>query len=299
MAQQTQVYVYNQRAYVVALDTTGAYSTRRFSIVYAKDLMIQRGVNNVLQFAFINQDQKPVSVLGSNILFRIISNDGGTLLFQKTVTQILPLTGITQIQMTSDECEAIPPQQCWYSLEITDTNGTELLNQGVYTDANGKCRGTVKIVDSIFPTVLNSPPITIPSHPQPSTANTVTYYTSTYFTNGQMVNTFQCSYCNFIGNISFETSNVQDFVNNQTIENVQSCQDGFNISGNTFTYGNAPANVPYSGTEGYTITGYYPYIRIQINNTGSNTIPNLGSNQNTLANNQNYLWGDMTEAYVR
>jgi hypothetical protein len=272
--------------------------------VYAKELQIQRGVNNVLQFAFINQDQKPVSTLGSTIIFRIISNDGAQLLLQKTVIQTLPLTGITQIQLTADEVEGIPPQQGWYSLELLDTGlvddqpagiATGPLNQGVYTDAQGQCRGTIRIVDSVFPRVVNSPPITIPSHPLPSVANTVTYYTSTYYTNGQTVNTFQCTYGNFIGNISFEGCNVQDFVNNYTIEDVYS--NG--VIANTFSYGNAPANVAYNGTEGYTITGYYPYIRIQINNTGSNTTPNFGSNQSKDTNNQNSLYGDMTSAYVR
>ena len=295
MTQQTQVYVYNQRATVVALDTTGAYATRRYSIVYAKELQIQRGVNNVLQFAFINQDQKPVSVLGSLIIFRIISNDGAQLLLQKTVAQPLPLTGITQIELTADEVEGIPPQQGWYSLELVDNNGTLSLNQGVYTDAQGQCRGTIRIVDSVFPRIVNSPPVTIPSHPLPSVANSVTYSTSTYFTNGQTVNTFQCTYANFIGNIQFEGCNVQDFVNNYTIEDVYS--NG--VIANTFSYGNAPANVAYSGTEGYTITGYYPYIRIQINNTGSNTTPNFGSNQKKDTNSQTNLYGDMTSAYVR
>jgi hypothetical protein len=296
MSAQTPVYIYNQRQYVVFLDTTnGAIATRRYDIVYAKELIIQQGVNNVIEFSFINQDQKAINMLNyagsSPIIFRIISNINSTILYQKQLTAMLPLTGIYKLVMTGDEAAALPTEQCYYSLEVV---GAE--NEAVYTDAQGVGRGVVRIMTSVFPPVIRSIPISIPAHRYPQTNNVSTYYTSTYETNGNIINTYQCNYSNFIGNISFEGCNVADFVNNYTIDTVTA--NG--VTANTFTYGDSYANIIYNGSEGYTVMGYHPYIRIQINNVGSNTTPNFGSNQsNTTANNQSTLYGDMVNAYVR
>jgi hypothetical protein len=291
MTAQTQVYIYNQRQTVVLLQAYGAIATRRYDIVYAKELMIQRGVSNLLEFAFINQDQKAINMLNvQQVLLRIISNDGSQLLLQKQLTPVLPLTGIYNIQLTADETELLSPQQGYYSLEAVGQQ-----NEAVFTDAQGSARGIVRIVDSIFPRIVQSQQMNIPSHLFPQQGKVSTYPTSVYYTNGQQINTFQATYANFIGNIQFEGCNVQDFVNNYTIDAVYS--NG--VYANTFTYGNSEANIIYSGTEGYVVTGYHPYIRILINNVGSNTVPNLGSNQKEANNNQNNLYGDMITLSVR
>jgi hypothetical protein len=51
---QTQVYLYNQRQLVVLLQTLGAGDSRRYEVVYSKNLTISRGVDNILEFAFVN-----------------------------------------------------------------------------------------------------------------------------------------------------------------------------------------------------------------------------------------------------
>ena len=61
MAAQTPVYFYYPRQYVVLLDLSSP-ATIRYEKVYAKELIINRGVNNLLEFAFINTEQKPVNI---------------------------------------------------------------------------------------------------------------------------------------------------------------------------------------------------------------------------------------------
>ena len=85
-AYQTQMYLYNQRQYVVLLSSAGNIATRRYSTVYAKQLMLNRGVDNVIEFAFINQDQKPINLSGKYLYFRIINNNGTELLLTKQLT---------------------------------------------------------------------------------------------------------------------------------------------------------------------------------------------------------------------
>jgi hypothetical protein len=79
----TTVYLYQQKQQVLLPDTSGAYFQRRWQPVYAKKLKVNLGVDNVILFEFINQDQKPVNISGSTITFRMISTDGNELLVAK------------------------------------------------------------------------------------------------------------------------------------------------------------------------------------------------------------------------
>ena len=58
----TTVYLYQQKTRVVMLDSSGQYFTLRYEPVYAKRLTINKGVDNVILFEFINQDEKPVNI---------------------------------------------------------------------------------------------------------------------------------------------------------------------------------------------------------------------------------------------
>ena len=67
----TQAYIYQQITRVLLIDTgSGETFTYRYNPVYAKQLTINKGVDNVLLFEFINQQEKPVNINGSNFLFR-------------------------------------------------------------------------------------------------------------------------------------------------------------------------------------------------------------------------------------
>ena len=59
----TPVYLYQQKQQVLLPATDGSYFQRRWQPVYAKKLKVNRGVDNVILFEFINQDQKPVNII--------------------------------------------------------------------------------------------------------------------------------------------------------------------------------------------------------------------------------------------
>ena len=61
MSYSTSVYLYTPRQQIVLF---GGNSARRYEIVYAKNLTLNKGVLNTLQFQFINQQQKPVDITG-------------------------------------------------------------------------------------------------------------------------------------------------------------------------------------------------------------------------------------------
>lgn len=265
MAAQTLLYLYNQRQLVVLLEI-GANANRRYQTVYAKDLIVNRGVDNLLEFSFVNQEQKPVDISGKTITCRLINYNGTEIILQKSLFPIYPLTGIAGLRITAAELQAVDYQLCYYSLEIP----VDTWDYPVFVDAQGGARGIVRIVNSVLPAFVPSQNLTIPSHPPLTNVNIpVTYYSSTLYTKEGDFWTFQTKFEKFTGSIQFQGSTLQDFS----------------------IYYNITSNIDYTdytGVEGHNITGYHPYIRIMIFNEGT---PIPGST--TL------YAGDLTEILVR
>lgn len=264
MSAQTLVYLYNQRQLVVLLVPT-ANGSRRYEKVYSKDLTINRGVDNIIEFSFINQNQKPVDITGKDITCRIISYNGTTLLLQKTLTPILPVTGLTSLQLSIADIQAIDSQRCYYSLEIP----VDTFEYPVFVDDNAGARGVINIVDSVLPSFVASNNITIPTHPKPKNGLSRTYYSSTLYTKESPQVTFQRWFEDFTGTVQFQGSTVADFSTYYNLSPVYNYTD-------------------YTGTEGHTITGYHPFIRLKIINDG--TLP---------ADNNGDLQGDITKLLAR
>ena len=81
----TSVYVYTQRQIVVLLSGN---SPRKYMPVYAKPLTLHKGVDNKIQFQFLNQEQKPVDITGKSITCRILKYDGRPFLFEELLAAV-------------------------------------------------------------------------------------------------------------------------------------------------------------------------------------------------------------------
>ena len=90
----TNVYKFKPRQVVVLYSGN---STRRYQIVYAKNLTLNKGVDNIIQFQFLNQEQKFIDISSFDITFRLINYTGKEILFRKALTATLPLTGIAEL----------------------------------------------------------------------------------------------------------------------------------------------------------------------------------------------------------
>lgn len=238
----TSVFVFTQRQIVILLS---GFSARKYMPVYAKPLTLHKGVDNQIQFQFLDQEQKPVNITGKSITCRIISYDGTEVLLQKALTLQLPATGIAALILNASDIEDIPAQKAYYSLEIPVGE----FNYPVFVDQNAGARGDLNIVNSVLPSFIPSMPITIPTgQPFPNlnpnansntTANT--YYTSVINTENNPILTLQAQYSEYYGNVIIEGSTIVD-------------NDWYPIT--TEAYSNL------SDTKGYTVTGYHPYIRM-------------------------------------
>jgi hypothetical protein len=159
----SQAYIYQQVTRVMSMDTTGVGEVflYRYNPVYAKVLTINKGVDNVLLFEFINQQEKPVDISGSSFVFRAISTDGTQLLLEKPMVILNAATGRAKVQFTGAELLKVSAQPAGYSIQRTQPDGG--YSDAVFVDANAGARAPCNIVDSVLPQHVPSAPLTIPT----------------------------------------------------------------------------------------------------------------------------------------
>ena len=200
----TQVFIYTQRQIVVLLS---GYSPRSYMPQYAKPLTLHKGVDNMIQFQFLNQEQKPVDITGKSITCRLINYTGGEILLNKALTLQLPATGIAALILGPADIEDIDPQKCYYSLEIPVGE----FDFPVFVDQNAGARGDMNIVNSVLPNFIPSETVTIPtgqSFPNTTNANVnsnaLIYYTSVITTNDNPVITLQAQFIDYYGCVAVQ-----------------------------------------------------------------------------------------------
>ena len=156
----TQVYIYQQITRVLLMDTgAGETFIYRYDPVYAKQLTINKGVDNVLLFEFINQQEKPVNITGSTFLFRAINTAGDQILVEKPMVILNAATGRAKVTLTGADLLEVLAQPANYSIQRVSGNLTE----AVFTNAQAGARAPAVIVDSILPQHVPSAPLTIPT----------------------------------------------------------------------------------------------------------------------------------------
>lgn len=245
----TSVYVYTQRQVVILLSGNSA---RSYVPQFANPLTLHKGCDNQLQFRFLNQQQKPIDITGKEITCRIINYNSSKILLSKALNLQLALTGIATLDLNAADIENIPPQKCYYTLEIP----SGAFNYPVFVDQNAGGRGDLNIVNSILPAFVPSSEITIPTNQVfpntvPNTTASLTYYTSVINTEDNPILSLQTTYSEFSGNVVIEGSCTYDTGWYPILTN---------------TYENT------TDTYGYVVKGFHPFIRIKFtSNSGSVT----------------------------
>jgi hypothetical protein len=138
----------------------GTTFTYRWDPVYAKKLTINKGVDNVILFEFINQDEKPVNITGSSFVFRAINQAGNEILLEKPLVVLNAATGRAKVTLSSTDLINVLAQPASYSLQRTQPGG---LTEAVFVDAQAGARAPVDILDSILPQFIPSSELTIPT----------------------------------------------------------------------------------------------------------------------------------------
>ena len=260
----TTIYLYQQIIRVLLIDTSGSYFTARYDPVYAKQLTVNKGVDNVLLFEFINQDEKPVNITGSTFKFRLLNQTGDRLLLEKDMVILSATLGRVKVVLDTADTIEILAQPGSYSIERTQGSYV----QAAFTDANAGARADCNIVDSVLPQFMASQPVTIPTiygknawpqagpsswpdwalQPQPQSRNYLTeYYSSHINTTGASLTTIKYDLVHFTGTIKAQAA--QDY------ESVW-----VDVTSSTTHYDE-------SGTFYLNVLGFHPLLRLGINNS--------------------------------
>lgn len=271
----TTAYIYQQITRVLLIDTgSGETFTYRYNPVYAKRLTINKGVDNVLLFEFVNQEEKPVNITGSSFMFRVVDTTGTTLILEQPMTVLNGPTGRAKVTLTRDQLYTVLAEPANYSISRTQPMGG--LTEAVFTDAQSGASAPIDIVDSVYPQFVPSRPLTIPtvklsaqgSYAGASFAN---YPSSSYYWSG---NPNGANYWNSFLNTEFFSSFVvpkqgittvqMDLIGYSGTIKAQAAEDyeavPFNVTEST-TYYN------HTGTVYMNIVGWYPLVRLCFNNS--------------------------------
>jgi hypothetical protein len=270
----TQVYLYQQLTRVLLMDTSGGKTfIYRYDPVYAKVLTINKGVDNVLLFEFINQEEKPVDITGSTFFFRVISTEGDQLLLEKPMVILNAATGRAKVQFSGSELLEVLAQPANYSIQRTQPGGG--YSDAVFVNAQAGARAPVNIVNSVLPQYIPSAPLTIPTTKLSAQASFDGAALTAYPANPYwMGNPNGGNYWNSFLNTEFYTSFIEPVnavttiqmtlvgytgtIKAQAAENYQSVF--YNVTEST-TYYNETRTIYMN------IVGWHPLLRICFNNS--------------------------------
>jgi len=268
----TTAYLYQQRTQVLLLDSSGQYFSMRYDPVYAKKLTLNLGVDNVLLFSFVNQDEKPVNVNGCTFTFRVTNTMGTVLLLQEPMTILNAASGQVKVYVPAQDTLELIAQPASYSISVQSGN----LNQAVFTNSQAGARAPIDLVNSVFPRFVPSTPCTLPTiklsaqtsldgagyQNYPGWAGNWYYggNGSTFFNNYQNTE-FYSSFIeprNFITTIQLDLIGYTGTIKAQWAQNYESIW--INITEST-TYLNK------TGTIHMNVYGWYPLLRLCFNNS--------------------------------
>ena len=260
----TTVYLYQQITKVLLVDTSGGYFTARYDPVYAKQLTVNKGVDNVLLFEFINQEEKPVNITGSSFVFRLMNQTGDQLLVEKPMVTLSATLGRVKVVLDNADTINITAQPGSYSIQRTAGDYV----QAAYVDANSGARADCNIVNSVFPAFVPSEILTIPTiygkaqqlvpgptnwpdwalYPQPVNTTQLTEFFSSHIpTNGQSLTTVKMDLDHFTGTVKFQAADTYESV-------------WYDVTSSWQYYDE-------TSTQYYNVVGFYPLIRAAFNNS--------------------------------
>ena len=232
--------------------------------MYAKQLTVNKGVDNVLLFEFINQDEKPVNITGSTFRFRLLNQTGDRLLLEKDMVTLSATLGRVKVVLDTADTIEILAQPGSYSIERTQGNYV----QAAFVNDNAGARGDCNIVDSVLPEFMASQPVTIPTingknswpqaapsswpdwalQPQPLSRNYLTeYYSSHINTTGASLTTIKYDLVHFTGTIKAQAAQDYEALWVDVTESTEYFDE--------------------TGTFYLNVMGFHPLLRLGINNS--------------------------------
>lgn len=121
--------------------------TTEYSHVYQKNLSVYKGIDNVLDFQLLNQDQKSVSLAGKTPVF-VAFDENENLVIEHDGVIVNSNKGLFKITVTENDLINIKQQYLTYNIYLVDSNNTK---QITYANSHYEATGTIYVSAKTFP----------------------------------------------------------------------------------------------------------------------------------------------------
>ena len=212
------LYVNKLDVFTTPADT---WSTERYRRVYNRNLKIFRGVDNRIDIQVRNNDQKASNIVGSTLVFNLVSQSTKHLVFQKDFTAMELATGKVTVILTAEELLDLDMGFYNYSVikevrsTVDSTDYTVTSKMPLYMDSQYDTVGTLEITGDVYGDVANSVNVSTFNYTNPFTQGAVApfpFYTSEIIdarpntSPAYPIHTFQFYTTNYTGTVEIQVS---------------------------------------------------------------------------------------------
>ena len=214
------VYLYVNKLDVFTTPTD-TWSTERYRRVYNRNLKIFRGVDNRIDIQVRNNDQKASNIVGSTLVFNLVSQSTKHLVFQKDFTAMELATGKVTVILTAEELLDLDMGFYNYSVikevrsTVDSTDYTVTSKMPLYMDSQYDTVGTLEITGDVYGDVSNSVNVSTFNYTNPFTQGATEpfpFYTSEIIdavpntSPAYPIHTFQFYTTNYTGTVEIQAS---------------------------------------------------------------------------------------------
>jgi hypothetical protein len=214
------VYLYVNKLDVFTTPTD-TWSTERYRRVYNRNLKIFRGVDNRIDIQVRNNDQKASNIVGSTLVFNLVSQDTKDLVLQKDFTAMDLTTGKVTVNVTAEELLDLDMGFYNYSVikevrsTVDSTDYTVTSKMPLYMDSQYDTVGTLEITGDVYGGVANSVIVDTFNYTNPFTQGAgepFPFYTSEIIdavpntSPAYPIHTFQFYTTNYTGTVEIQAS---------------------------------------------------------------------------------------------
>jgi len=212
------LYVNKLDVFTTPADT---WSTERYRRVYNRNLKIFRGVDNRIDIQVRNNDQKASSIVGSTLVFNLVSQDTKDLVLQKDFTAMDLTTGKVTVIVTAEELLDLNIGFYNYSIvkevrsTVDSTDYTVTSKMPLYMDSQYDTVGTLEITGDVYGGVADSVNVSTFNYTNPFTQGATEpfpFYTSQIIdaspntSPAYPIHTFQFYTTNYTGTVEIQAS---------------------------------------------------------------------------------------------
>ena len=219
------VYLYSNKLDVFT-SPSDSWSTERYRKVYNRNLKIFRGVDNRVDIQVRNADQKASNIVGSTLVFNLVSKSTKNLVLKKDFLDMDLSTGKVTITLTEEELLDLDNGFYTYSIikEVrTSVDGTAYVSGNdykvtsklpLYVDSQYDTVGTMEISGDVYGDVAPSLVVNTFSYTNPFTQGDTTpkWFDSEIIdarpkiNTGDPTHTFQFYSTNYLGTVTIQGS---------------------------------------------------------------------------------------------